>query len=98
MSNKVATCLYMSKEVVEAARKVGLNLSKVSENALIESTSRLRSPKQETEPYRSSLLEGRGRDLNPGARLHRADARRNTSVRAGAFRRLSPNHLGIQLC
>ncbi len=81
MSNKVATCLYMNKEVVETARKIGLNLSKVSENALIESISRLRSPKQETEPYRSSLLEGRGRDLNPGTRLHRPIGYQATSPR-----------------
>ena len=66
MSNKVATCLYMSKEVVEAARKVGLNLSKVSENALIESISRLRSPKQETEPHRAFAFGGPGPGFEPG--------------------------------
>jgi post-segregation antitoxin (ccd killing protein) len=81
MSNKVATCLYMNKEVVETARKIGLNLSKVSENALIESISRLRSPKQETEPYRAFVGEGRDRDLNPGARLHRPIGYQATSPR-----------------
>ena len=81
MGDKIATCLYMSREVVEAARKVGLNLSKVSENALVESISRLGSPKQETEPCRSSLLEGRDRDLNPGARLHRPIGYQATSPR-----------------
>ena len=81
MSNKAATCLYMSKEVVEAARKVGLNLSKVSENALVGSISRLRSPKQETEPHRAFVGEGRDRDLNPGARLHRPIGYQATSPR-----------------
>ena len=81
MSNKVATCLYMNKEVVEAARKVGLNLSKVAENALIESIGRLGSPKQETEPRRAFVGEGRDRDLNPGARLHRPIGYQATSPR-----------------
>ena len=42
VSSKVATCLYMSREVVEAARRIGLNLSRVSENALVEAVGRLR--------------------------------------------------------
>jgi len=34
MSNKVSTCLYIDKSVLEAARQVGLNVSRMSENAL----------------------------------------------------------------
>lgn len=44
---KVSTCLYLSREVLEAAKKSGLNLSRVSENALIEAVGRLRGPKCE---------------------------------------------------
>jgi post-segregation antitoxin (ccd killing protein) len=73
MSKKVSTCLYIDRGVVEAARNAGLNISKVAENALIEATSRLLEQKQtadlDSHPPRS--FEGRGRDLNPGARLHR---------------------------
>jgi post-segregation antitoxin (ccd killing protein) len=36
MSNKTSTCLYIAREVLESARKVGLNISKVVENSLIE--------------------------------------------------------------
>jgi post-segregation antitoxin (ccd killing protein) len=66
MTSKVSTCLYMDREVIETAKKVGLNISKVSENALIEAIGKLTG----TEP-RNSLqsrppvnIEGRGRDLN----------------------------------
>jgi hypothetical protein len=44
---KVSTCLYISREVLETAKKSGLNLSRVSENALIEAVGRLRGPKCE---------------------------------------------------
>jgi hypothetical protein len=81
MSDKVATCLYMSKEVVEAARKVGLNLSKVAENALIEAIRRLHCPEPETARSRAFVGEGRDRDLNPGARLHRPIGYQATSPR-----------------
>ena len=39
---KVSTCLYISREVLETAKKSGLNLSRVAENALIEAVERLR--------------------------------------------------------
>lgn len=41
MSNKVSTCLYISREVLETARLVRLNISKVAENALVEAIERL---------------------------------------------------------
>ena len=37
VGKKVKTTLYLDKEVVEKAKEIGLNLSKVCENALIAS-------------------------------------------------------------
>jgi post-segregation antitoxin (ccd killing protein) len=36
MGSKVSTCLYIDKRVLDTAKRVGLNVSRVSENALIE--------------------------------------------------------------
>jgi len=47
---KVSTCLYVSREVLETAKKSGLNLSRVAENALVEAIGRLQGPKQENGP------------------------------------------------
>jgi hypothetical protein len=73
MSMKTSTCLYIDRGVVETARNAGLNISKVAENALVEAIGRLTGQKPATSL--NSLppvsVEGRGRDLNPGARLHR---------------------------
>lgn len=71
MGKKKSTCLYLDAAVVETARELGLNISKVSENALIESIGRLRGPKQETGPDSRAEFEGRDRDSDPGAGLHR---------------------------
>ena len=73
MGNRVSTCLYITKEVLEAAKRAGLNVSRVSENALIEAIGRLTEPKREAglKNNSPSSAEGRGRDSNPGARLHR---------------------------
>jgi hypothetical protein len=71
MSRKVSTCLYIDGKVLETAKEIGLNVSKVSENALIEAIGRLKEPKRETGLRSRPRLEGRGRDSNPGARLHR---------------------------
>jgi len=49
MGRKKSTCLYLDAKVVENARRLGFNISKVSENALKEAIERLRSPKQETD-------------------------------------------------
>jgi hypothetical protein len=35
VSNKISTCLYIAKGVLETAKRVGLNVSKVAENALV---------------------------------------------------------------
>ncbi len=73
MIKKVNTCLYIDKQVLETARQVGLNVSRVSENALKEAISRLTEPERGTGPDSQAPIsaEGRGRDSNPGARLHR---------------------------
>ena len=81
MGNKVSTCLYIDRGVLETARQVGLNVSKVSENALIGAIGRLTGQKTGTSLRSSSLLEGRDRDLNPGARLHRPIGYQATSPR-----------------
>ena len=83
MGSKVSACLYIDKGVLETARHVGLNISRVSENALIEAIGRLRGLKPETSPESKASVnsEGRGRDLNPGARLHRPMGYQATSPR-----------------
>jgi len=48
MAKKVSTCLYIDKQVLEAAKRVGLNVSRVSENALIDAIGCLRGAKLET--------------------------------------------------
>ncbi|TEU15018.1 MAG: hypothetical protein E3J21_14365, partial [Anaerolineales bacterium] len=69
MGSRKSTCLYLDQGVVEVAKQVGLNISKVSENALIGAIERLRCPEPETSL--GSQTNPGGRDLNPGARLHR---------------------------
>ena len=71
MGSKKSTYLYLNREVVETAKKLGLNVSRVSENALVEAIERLKGPKRETSLNSQADFEGRDRDLNPGAGLHR---------------------------
>ena len=63
--------MYLDKEVVETARQTGLNLSKICENALVEAIRRLRGPEQGRSLKSLTDAEGRDRDSNPGAGLHR---------------------------
>ena len=83
MGSKVSTCLYIDKDILETAHKVGLNVSRVSENALVETIRKLKDPERETyfKDQSAGDLEGRGRDLNPGARLHRPIGYQATSPR-----------------
>jgi hypothetical protein len=83
MGDKVSACLYIDKGVLEAARQVRLNVSKVAENSLIEAIRRLADPRPETSLSSQPKLEleGRDRDLNPGARLHRPIGYQATSPR-----------------
>ena len=53
--------LYLNVELVEKAKELGLNISKVCENALKEAIRRL----TQTEPKTSSKRWWTGRDLNP---------------------------------
>jgi integrase len=73
MGDKVSACLYIGKAVLEAAHRIGLNVSKVAENGLMGAIARLNGHEQETVVRNApeDIVEGRGRDLNPGARLHR---------------------------
>jgi post-segregation antitoxin (ccd killing protein) len=71
MGKKRSTCLYLDTRVVETAKRVGLNVSRVSENALKTAIGRLSEPKLGTVLQSKARAEGRGRDSNPGARLHR---------------------------
>ena len=68
---KKSTCLYLDARVVENARKLGFNISKVSENALKEAIKRLQGPEQRNSLWSQAKVEGRDRDSNPGAGLHR---------------------------
>ena len=81
MGSRKSTCLYIDKEVLETAKRIGLNVSRVSENALIEAIGRLGRPERETTLGNEIEFEGRGRDLNPGARLHRPVGYQATSPR-----------------
>jgi len=47
MGKKKPSCLYPDAQVVETARKLGLNISKVSENALKKAIGRLKDPRLE---------------------------------------------------
>jgi hypothetical protein len=59
---KVSACLCISREVLETARRSGLNLSRVSENALIEAIGRLQGPDAGSGPAAASgrLVRGVG--------------------------------------
>ena len=85
--SKANTCVYISREVLDTARKLGLNLSKVSENALAEAITKLESQKQETGLNSHALgnLWGRGRDSDPGARLHRPGGKDTDGLLRGFF-------------
>ena len=83
VGQKVSTCLYINKQVLETARQVGLNVSRVSENSLIDAIERLNGSKRGTSLKSRSMRyrEGRDWDLNPGARLHRPIGYQATSSR-----------------
>jgi post-segregation antitoxin (ccd killing protein) len=71
MGDKGKITLYMDLEVVEKAKEIGLNISKVSENALIEAIKRLEGSdcSENRENMQSDCQNDRWcgrRDLNPG--------------------------------
>ena len=79
MVTRVNACIYLDRKVLETAKEIGLNVSRVSENALIEAIGRLEGPERETVLNSPPRGEGRGRDLNPGAGLHRPVGHQTTS-------------------
>jgi hypothetical protein len=66
MGSKVSTCLYIDRRVLEAAKRVGLNVSRVAENALVGAIARLGGPEREAGLGHATSFEGRDRDSNPG--------------------------------
>jgi post-segregation antitoxin (ccd killing protein) len=48
MSKKMSTCLYIDKSILETAKRVGLKVSRVAENALVEAVGRLTGTKTAT--------------------------------------------------
>ena len=83
IGDKISACVYINKDILQAVHRIGLNVSKVAENGLVDAIARLDGSGSATDP-RSSLvpsLRGRGRDLNPGARLHRPIGYQATSPR-----------------
>jgi integrase/recombinase XerD len=71
MGTKVNACIYLDRKVLGTAKEIGLNVSKVSENALKEAIRRLGGQGPEAGLSSQADREGRGRASNPGGRLHR---------------------------
>jgi hypothetical protein len=63
--SKVSACLYIGREVLETARRSGLNLSRVSENALVEAIRKLGGPEAGKEAAGSPGLVVRGVGFGP---------------------------------
>ena len=61
---KVSTCLYIGREVLKTAKDLGLNLSRVAENALVEAIRKLDGPEARKKAVGSPGLLVRG-DSNP---------------------------------
>ena len=99
MGEKTSACLYINRKVLQMAKQAGLNVSKVAENGLIEAVRRLNGTELGTGPKNQPNLdhEGRGRDLNPGARLHRPIGYQATSPRPlfGSLRLLAMLRLKV---
>jgi len=63
--DKKSACLYISREVLETAKRSGLNLSRVSENALVEAIGRLQGPEAGSGPAAASGRLVRGVGFEP---------------------------------
>jgi post-segregation antitoxin (ccd killing protein) len=61
MVTKVNTCIYLDRKVLETAKQMGLNVSRVSENALVEAVGRLEGPERETGLRRPLQFCARGK-------------------------------------
>jgi hypothetical protein len=62
---KVSACLYIGRDVLETAKRLGLNVSRVSENALVEAIRKLDGPEAGKEAVGSPGLLVRGWDSDP---------------------------------
>ena len=81
---KVTVGVYLDKTLVEKARKHRLNLSKTLTEALTSIINHLESSNCQNKGGIGTVgsdLWGRGRDLNPGAGLHRPVGFQATSPR-----------------
>ena len=67
MGTKKKVLLYIDAETILTAKELGLNLSKVSENALKDAIRRMREPNSRTMPDggTQNIGEWTGGDLNP---------------------------------
>ena len=63
--DKVSTCLYIDREVLETAKEMGLNLSRVAENALIGAMEKLNGTETGKIPKTAQSTWCGGWDLNP---------------------------------
>jgi hypothetical protein len=61
MGNGKSICIYLDREVLDTAKRVGLNISRVSENALVEAIGRLEGPERETGLRRPLQFCARGK-------------------------------------
>ena len=74
MGRKIITSIRISESVFRKAKDLGLNVSKVAENALIEMIKRIEGsePEKDCDCELESQNDWCGRrDLNPGRRLGR---------------------------
>jgi post-segregation antitoxin (ccd killing protein) len=62
---KVSACLYIGRDVLKTAKRLGLNVSRVSENALIEAIGRLQGPETRNGPAAASDRLVRGVGFGP---------------------------------
>ncbi|NIW95338.1 MAG: hypothetical protein GWN20_21385 [Phycisphaerae bacterium] len=108
MGSRKSTCLYLDQDVVETARQAGLNLSKVSENALIRAIEKLEGRRPETGLDSRACMHALSRsldelDLGSGTRTRMlirvwwvglAANPRPLPWTAGAFRELNAHQRG----
>ena len=69
MGSRKSTCLYLDRRVVETARRLGLNVSRVAENALVGAIGRLQGPRRKpASRAKAALRAGAGiRTRAPGS-------------------------------
>jgi len=63
MGQKSNVTLYVDTEVVQRAKELGLNISKVSENALIEAIRKLEAPNPPSNPSGIEKTKSKAQEL-----------------------------------